>query len=261
MLYRTATLLVVALMGITAGRVDAEPSPVLCAKDVPHVTLIQGKEAVSCLKADEPVGASELRGASTDGEYAPFYLGAMLLQPASATAGAEMRGSPEQLVLDLLQMQSPEKLKDALSSSWLPKLLGGCYRRSEVALDAVAVQREPARRGFFQAGDIVFVPDLPEWVAVYGTVRAPGRYPFDAALTARDFVEQAGGAGAGGELGEAFVYTPDGRYLSLAITHWNYEPQRVPPGSIIVVPPWRDQAKQWLAELRDEVDLAPESCE
>ena len=248
-------------MGMTAGTVDAEPSPAHCAEDVPHVTLIQGKEAVSCLKADEPVSASELRGALTDGEYAPYYLGAMLLRPTSAADRAEMGGAPEQLVLDLLQMQPPEEFMGAMSSSWMPKLLGGCYRRSAVALDAVAVQREPARQGFFQAGGVVFVPDLPDWVAVYGTVSSPGRYPFDAARTARDFVEQAGGAGAGDELGEAFVYTPDGRYLPLAITHWNYEPQRVPPGSIIVVPPWRDQAKQWLAELRDEVDLAPESCE
>lgn len=235
---------------------QAGPPGKHCAEHELRVTLIQSRVAVSCLEADEPVTAAKLRAALTEGEETPYYPGAMLLRPASVNQAVEIDGGTEQLALTLMQMRAFD-----LQDSWLSELLGRCYQRVPIALDVVTVQREPAHRSLFQAGDIVFVPDLPDWVAVYGAVGSPGRYPFDATQTARDFVERAGGVADGGHLGDAFVYTPDGRYLPLTITHWNYEPQRVPPGSIIVVPPWRDEARQWIAELRGEVEAAPEPCE
>jgi protein involved in polysaccharide export with SLBB domain len=44
-----------------------------------------------------------------------------------------------------------------------------------------------------QPGDLVDIPYRGEWVAVTGAVNAPGRYPFLAGWTAREYVNAAGG--------------------------------------------------------------------
>lgn len=99
-------------------------------------------------------------------------------------------------------------------------------------------------------GDLVDVPYRGEWVAVTGAVNAPGRYPFLAGWTARDYVNAAGGPSAIGREGGWR------RHREGMDTHAVSPTDAVAPGDVITVPQTvSHKASVWLSTASTAVAL------
>jgi protein involved in polysaccharide export with SLBB domain len=99
-------------------------------------------------------------------------------------------------------------------------------------------------------GDLVDIPYRGEWVAVTGAVNGPGRYPFLAGWTARDYVNAAGGPSSIGRGGGWKVVREGEKTKGL-------DPNDpVAPGDVIMVPQTLShKASAWLATASTAVAL------
>jgi len=108
--------------------------------------------------------------------------------------------------------------------------------RLPVAVDPAMRRRFPERDLPLQAGDVLYVPQRPGTVAVIGAVSAPGTVRFSTGRLVEDYLDEAGGLLDGARLEHAGVVLPSGQLRELALSPWKYQPQDIPPGSVVVVP-------------------------
>lgn len=120
----------------------------------------------------------------------------------------------------------------------LVRVGSGCLRRHTVALSPMEWQRRWQNATEFRAGDILFVPPIPEQIAVVGAVQQVGLQEYELSASARTYVRQAGPKPFHARLGAALAYLPNGAATSIRVAAWNFEVDTLPPGTVIVVPPW-----------------------
>lgn len=117
------------------------------------------------------------------------------------------------------------------------------FIRLPVAVDPAMRRRFPERDHRLQAGDVLYVPQRPGTVSVIGAVSAPGTVRFSTGRLVEDYLEAAGGLLEGARLEAAGVYLPSGQLRPLALSPWKYQPQDIPPGSVVVIP-YREESLQ-----------------
>jgi hypothetical protein len=100
-----------------------------------------------------------------------------------------------------------------------------------------------------EPGDKIYVPKRPSFVYIQGDVLNPGAQQFVEGLSAKDYIERAGGATDNADKGRIFVILPNGQAEPLHTSFWNFHTVNVPPGSLIVVP--RDISENPLLAFRD----------
>lgn len=110
------------------------------------------------------------------------------------------------------------------------------FMRMPVAVDPAMRRRFPERDLPLQAGDVLYIPQRPGTVAVIGAVSAPGTIRFSTGRLVEDYLEEAGDLLDGARLEHAGVYLPSGQLRELALSPWKYQPQDIPPGSVVIVP-------------------------
>ncbi|MHA7835230.1 MAG: hypothetical protein ACX94A_12195 [Algiphilus sp.] len=120
-------------------------------------------------------------------------------------------------------------------------LKASCVQRELVAMRPSEWQRRWRKPAQLQPGDIIFFPPRLRHIAVMGAVKQPGLYAFMPEDDARSYVVHAQHQLFRARLGEAKAYLPNGRLIPLGVASWNYERAELPPGAVIVVPPWKPQ--------------------
>lgn len=164
-----------------------------------------------------------------------FPLGAVLLRPSTGVASGAARGMARTSTATQIAMGASgsdailDAARDALATD-------GCLMRVPVAVDAVTRMRDPDADAVLQGGDVLFVPYRAGSVAVVGAVSEPGLVDFEPGATVAAYIERAGGWASGAHRGEVTVYLPQGSARPLHPNPWHYQPENVPPGSVIRVP-------------------------
>ena len=87
-----------------------------------------------------------------------------------------------------------------------------------------------------EPGDRIYMPKRPYSVRVRGEVLSPSNLQFRSGKSARDYLMEAGGYTHFADKDRTFVIFPDGSAQPIEVSHWNYNPVLIPPGSTIIVP-------------------------
>jgi polysaccharide biosynthesis/export protein len=86
----------------------------------------------------------------------------------------------------------------------------GAEATSEIDLEKIVLQGDPAGNVLLETGDVLFVPRARQMVTVSGEVNHPGDYECDPGDTVATLLERAGGARSQGALSAVQVERPDG---------------------------------------------------
>lgn len=112
--------------------------------------------------------------------------------------------------------------------------------RVVIEADPAILEARPELDPVVEPGDLLVMPKRPISVTVIGQVLNPGSQAFVPGSTMKDYVERAGGYAQAADDDRVFVILPNGTAQKLKASFWNYKPQDIPPGSVVVVP--RDAA-------------------
>lgn len=208
-------------------------------------------EGVSIAEALEQAG-----GLSRDA----YPLGALLFRrlPEMATAP---RGSQSYVDLSAGALEALQIVISGPASGTARDALVDVLRRDRgfarlpVAVDMPTRRRFPDRDLLLRQGDVLFIPQRPGLVAVIGAVKSPGAVAFSTGDLADDYLARAGGLLEGASQEAAGVYLPSGELRELAISPWKYQPQNVPPGSVIVVPYRNESLQRYARDVRARLTL------
>ncbi len=108
--------------------------------------------------------------------------------------------------------------------------------RVVIEADPTVLAVRPELDSVLEPGDRIFMPKRPNFVTVIGDVLNPGALQFISGSGADRYIRQAGGYQRSADQDRVFVVYPNGAAEPLAVSVWNYNPVRIPPGSLIVVP-------------------------
>jgi polysaccharide biosynthesis/export protein len=107
--------------------------------------------------------------------------------------------------------------------------------RVSIAADPAVLAANPASDPLLEPGDVIYVPIRPYSVAVLGQVLQPGNVPFDANMSASDYIKRAGGYTQFANVPEAVLVLPDGSARRLESSWFKFGSDDIPPGSTIYV--------------------------
>ena len=107
--------------------------------------------------------------------------------------------------------------------------------RVVIEADPTVLQVRPELDVVLEAGDELFVPRRPSSIMVMGEVLNPGAVQFRAGKTVSDYVDAVGGLTRVADEDRIFAILPNGNAEPLKISSWNFQPTRLPPGSVIYV--------------------------
>jgi protein involved in polysaccharide export with SLBB domain len=102
--------------------------------------------------------------------------------------------------------------------------------------DPSLLAARPESDPLVEAGDVIYIPQRPNTVAVLGEVMQPGSYPYRANKSLDDYIQQAGGFAQFSNDSMTFVVMPDGTARKMEKSLFGFDSARLPPGSTIVVP-------------------------
>lgn len=153
----------------------------------------------------------------------------------------------EQAALQLEQsiaafIMSPETNKKQKSDISFAKKLTESLKATPVAgrivveADPVLLKKYPERDTLLQPGDRLHIPRRTNTVMVSGEVLSPAALLFDQKKEALDYIRASGGTTRFADRDKAFVVYPDGSSSPLRVSSWNYQSNKIPPGSTIIVP-------------------------
>lgn len=108
--------------------------------------------------------------------------------------------------------------------------------RVTVIADPAMLATHPEDDVVLQPGDFLYIPQRPSSVTVIGEVLNPGSYPQKADRTVEDYVELAGGYGRYADDSYVYIINPDGSSRPVQSSLFHFGSDRMPPGSLIVVP-------------------------
>ncbi|MEQ9010870.1 hypothetical protein [Algiphilus sp.] len=207
------------------------------------ITVVNGDGQRLHLRADESQTTHQLALQLEEHAVTVAYpIAVILFRPAFS----ENDGSSEiDELLAITAQQVEIAMRAGADSKEMEKLRAlmgaSCIRRELVAMRPTEWQRrwhEPSR---LQPGDIVFLPPRMKHVAVVGAVEQPGLQAYAPEHDARSYVVDAQYQRLRARLGDAKAYLPNGRVVPVQVASWNYERAELPPGSVIIVPPWKPE--------------------
>ena len=108
--------------------------------------------------------------------------------------------------------------------------------RIVVEADPAMLRLHPELDTLLEAGDALYMPQRSNVVSVTGEILNPGTSLFIPGNKASDYIAKAGGLRRYADDERVFVVLPNGEAQPISLSHWNYNPARIPPGSTIVVP-------------------------
>lgn len=108
--------------------------------------------------------------------------------------------------------------------------------RMTVVADPSVLAANPDKDPMLEDGDVVYIPQRPSTVTVMGDVMQAGTFPFDPKLSAKDYIDRAGGYGQDAESDESFVVYPDGTAKAIDSSWLSFGTDVIPPGSVIYIP-------------------------
>ena len=260
-------LRILLVLGLLAGTAGAHASQAVCINGNTAADELLPLDRVTVAGAVErPIrigrgsleggvrvnDAIEQAGGLTRDAYA---IGAFLFRriPSLATAprGSSAYADLSAGALEALQiaMAGPyaDEVRDALIDV-LRRDRG--FVRMPVAADAAMQRRFPERNPILKHGDVLYIPQRTGNIAVLGAVSAPGYTTFETGSLVEDYIEGAGGLLGGARLAVAGVYLPSGELRPLDQSPWKYQPQNVPPGSIVVVPYRNESLQRYARDAR-----------
>lgn len=134
------------------------------------------------------------------------------------------RGELNSTAVDVVQSM----IRDLRSSKTLGRLT--------VRADPVILAAHPNQDILLENSDTIYIPQRPSSITVLGEVQKPGAYVFQPSLDARDYIELAGGVGRYADDDYTFIVFPDGESRRLEASIFDLNSDKIPPGSVIVVP-------------------------
>jgi protein involved in polysaccharide export with SLBB domain len=108
--------------------------------------------------------------------------------------------------------------------------------RMSVLADPAAIAADPQADIELQPGDRLVIPTRPSEVDVTGEVLNPGSFRFSSQLDVADYINLSGGYDRYADEDRIFVINPDGTSRRVSDDLFNYEPSKLAPGSVVVVP-------------------------
>jgi hypothetical protein len=108
--------------------------------------------------------------------------------------------------------------------------------RISIIADPALLAATPSRDPLLEPGDVVYIPQRPSTVTVLGQVMQPGTFQFSSKLTAKSYIDLAGGYGQYADDSLTFLVLPDGTARPLKTSWLDLNDPDIPPGSTIVVP-------------------------
>ena len=108
-------------------------------------------------------------------------------------------------------------------------------KRMMVETDYVILQVHPEKDIVLEPGDQLFVPKRPSHILVEGKVQRPQAILFESGMSAKDYIQRAGGVLKGANLEKTMAYYPNGKVKQLTLSPWNYKEIKLPPGTRICV--------------------------
>lgn len=234
-----------AAMPISPGAVSAGGCPSLLAieqassEERPAVSIIGAVAEPGAYELEPGWRVSDLIDAAGGITDAGYPLGARLLRPAPGSydaAALEARKLSPEAAASLLQFSMSSAASGCLTGIGSAPAARARFSTYPVAADPIARMQDPTADIHLGDGDVLVIPDRPGHVLVMGAVQMPGRMLFQVGATAADYIEKAGGWAGKAKVGQTRVLLPNGESRTLSVGLWNYKPEYVPPGSIIVVP-------------------------
>lgn len=108
--------------------------------------------------------------------------------------------------------------------------------RVVVEADPTVLAANPELDFTLEPGDRLVIPKRPSHVTVTGEVLNPSSVMFITGMSARQYIEKAGGFASAAEKGDTFVIYPNGESEPLRLGTFSDGSVPIPPGSTIVVP-------------------------
>lgn len=265
--YRSAALLALAICALSPVQsvgaycvAGVETDAALPRQEITIAGAIAGSSPTHVLARAEGMPISEALKQAGGLRRDAYPLGALLFRrlPEMATAP---RGSQSYADLSAGAMEALQIVISGPPSGAARDALVDVLRRDRgfarlpVAVDMPTRRRFPERDVLLRAGDVLFIPQRPSNVAVIGAVKSPGAIAFSTGALADDYLDRAGGLLEGASMESVGVYLPSGGLRELAVSPWKYQPQNVPPGSIIVVPYRNESLQRYARDARAQLAL------
>jgi len=108
--------------------------------------------------------------------------------------------------------------------------------RISIIADPVALAASPDADIELQPGDRLFVPKRPSEVMVTGEVLNPGNFRYSPKLDASAYIGLSGGYDRYADDDHVFVINPDGTSRAISDQLFEFNSDRLAPGSVVVVP-------------------------
>jgi protein involved in polysaccharide export with SLBB domain len=133
--------------------------------------------------------------------------------------------------------------------------------RMVVEANPAVLAARPELDLLLEPGDLLVVPKRPNDVSVVGAVLNPGALQFRSGQRAGDYVRAAGGAQRFADTSRAFVVLPNGQTQPAGLSSWNFSPEPIPPGSMVVVPQDPSPFETWgfirdLTQLLSQISIS-----
>jgi polysaccharide export outer membrane protein len=173
-----------------------------------------------------PYGAIFTRSSARDEERAAYQRTAKELQDSLVTAitsgdlKSDAQSGSAPLVAAIVK-----QLNEAVP-------LGRIVIESDPTVLALHPEEDP----ILEPGDLIYMPKRPISVAVVGQVLNSGSLAFKPALSAKQYIAQAGGYSQAADKKRTFVILPNGTAQKALSSSWSHSSIDIPPGSSIVVP-------------------------
>jgi protein involved in polysaccharide export with SLBB domain len=108
--------------------------------------------------------------------------------------------------------------------------------RVSVLADPAVLATKPASDTILEGGDSLYIPQRPVEVTVIGEVMNSGSFRSDPNMSIFDYIDRAGGYGESADKSLVYAVLPDGTSRKVARSLFAMDSERLPPGSVIVVP-------------------------
>ena len=96
----------------------------------------------------------------------------------------------------------------------------------------------PSLDPLLETGDVVYIPQRPYAISIFGEVLQPGSVAFKSGMSASDYIDRAGGYSQFADKAETFLVLPDGTARRVGSSWFNigsFGGNDIPPGSTIFV--------------------------
>lgn len=107
-------------------------------------------------------------------------------------------------------------------------------------MDPNVISRDPSKNILLQAGDTIYMPEIPSSVSVVGNVLNPISLPYEPGKPIGYYIKQAGGFNSNADASQAYIMLPNGasyRPSSSFLSNFSLNnDDKIIPGSTIIVP-------------------------